>query len=53
MQPAQQTEAVERFNRFLFWLQEEKKFDQIIISAINEVKNNNMRYLLSKMLRKR
>ena len=54
MLPAQQREAVGRFEILLFWLQEHtKKYNQMIISSINEVKNIYMRYLWSKMLRKR
>ena len=38
MLPAQQREAVGRFEILLFWLQEQKKYNQMIISSINEVK---------------
>ena len=39
MLPAQQREAVGRFEILLFWLQEHtKKYNQMIISSINEVK---------------
>ena len=42
----QQREAVGRFEILLFWLQEHtKKYNQMIISSINEVKNIYMRYL--------
>ena len=36
----QQREAVRRFEILLFWLQEHtKKYNQMIISSINEIKN--------------
>ena len=41
MLAAQQREAVGRFEILLFWLQEHtKKYNQMIISSINEVKNS-------------
>ena len=46
MLPAQQREAVGRFEILLFLLEEHtKKYNQMIISSINEVKNIDMMYL--------
>ena len=50
MLPAQQREAVGRFEILLFWLQEHtKKYNQMIISSINEVKNISFTDLLHKI----
>ena len=50
MLPAQQREAVGRFEILLFWLQEHtKKYNQMIISSLNEVKNISFTDLLHKI----
>ena len=51
MLPAQQREAVGRFEILLFfWLQEHtKKYNQMIISSINEIKNISFTDLLLKI----